>query len=141
MPDSAFAMPAVPGLRIGRNHDVASMSDAVGLADGAPVFAARGDVVTALAAPGANRVFVGVKVFRDLVEPSSGQCIPVVKRGPLWVRVEAAVQATDWAYITSAGKFGATGTRINARYLTSADANGLAELELLGGGPVFAEEG
>jgi len=84
--------------------------------------------------------FLGVSMRDPTLPPSSGDInldnmdMGVLVRGDIWVEVSADVAVGDAvAYNTTTGLFGAGQAIPNARWMTSADANGLAILRLAGG--------
>ena len=129
----AYGLPQkVAGLIVGAGHAVSSLvAPATAIPVGNPVFVKLGEDGVAYGAPGTDIVFHGVHRYVNLPTPvAPGDSIPVVRSGVINVTVAEAVDAYAPAYITAGGKFGAAGTAIKARYLTSAAANGIAEIEL-----------
>lgn len=109
------------------------MAEEADLEGGFPVFGKVGEDVKAYAAsPAENGYFLGIAqriVTRDSYPV--GTPVSVVTAGRIWVKVAADVSSGNKAYITSEGKWGATGTAINnATYKTSAKANGYAVVEI-----------
>lgn len=87
---------------------------------------------TKTVSPDPNSYFLGIAqriVTRD--EYPKGTPVNVVTSGQIWVKVAAAVQSGNGAYITTTGEWGPSGTAITGvTYLTSATANGYAVIAI-----------
>lgn len=122
---------AIAGLIVGAKHVVASLAASAPILAGEPAFVKKGEEGIAYNALGANISFHGVVRGEHFPVPVvAGDTIPVITAGPVHVTVAEAVEAYAPAFITAASKFGAAGTAIKGRYLTSAAAGALAIIEL-----------
>lgn len=102
--------------------------------------------VTGTVTYGSGQVFVGIALFTQKGEGLGSaeftgyevfDAVNVLADGELWVEVAANVQAQEKAYViatagATVGKFGAAGTEVNAKYRSSAVADGLARLHVEG---------
>lgn len=153
----------IPGLSQSVGADVASYRAAEDIAFGSPVYIATGDEVQCWGAPAAGRVFAGVALITTMdgayrgnatdpgptINPDTGRWnapallsgkgdwVSCLKRGKVLVRASVAVQANAPAFVTTAGVFGTSGTRVGF-YRSNAAANGLVDLEVSPIAPVIA---
>lgn len=126
-----------PGLLfpfVAHSIETGVLQDAKEQAGGFALWGKEGEVGKVYATKPGSGVFLGIAQLttgRD--EYAAGDIVNVVKKGRVWVKVSAEVQANQAAYVDDDGNFSAvtTGTAIaGATFKTNATANGIAELEI-----------
>lgn len=110
------------------------MQDDKALAGGFALWGKIGEPGKVYSSKPEGGVFLGIAQLTTINdEYFEGDMVNVVKKGRLWVKVSAEVQANQAAYVDDDGNFSAssTGTAIVGGFFKSnATANGIAELEI-----------
>ncbi len=110
------------------------MQDDKALAGGFALWGKIGEPGKVYSAKPEGGVFLGIAQLTTVNdEYHAGDLVNVVKKGRVWVKVSAEVQANNPAFVDNDGNFSAssTGTAIvGGSFKSNATANGIAELEI-----------